>query len=936
MLRQLQNSAARFVYRIPIISETQAIAYLVFVTNPDPGDTVSIGEDIYTWQAVLSSVAESGGGTGNGNPYDVLIGATPAASATNLLAAITTDNYQNTNAGVLYGSDTAENGDVMIYPPGAAPLDGLPGAALGVVNIGGDNYSYIEVGSVDFGTAYNLTPVAESTANARTTWLSDILALSHTTTTYAGGTNPSFDTTITAPSTWMEFLDQDTNVLKSQVADDQYRRFYFASPSTMPSYNTYDRIVAGQPNWLLGVPAPGCSPGVSVTGGGDTLQLGNLGAQDSGQINGLSNFVYLVQITPDGATQIQDVQIGSVDTSGAGAIANFAALIYQDNNGVPGELLNTGVVITGIAEGMNTSSFTNPSNLIPNTPYWIGFMTDTAIAWQPCLALPANMAEFANTFDNGPPGEAPAASTGNIGIQMFADLITSDVQEARAYVYTWVSQYDEEGPPSPATLLDGWSNGVWTVGMFTPPTDDMGVTRNLQYCNLYRTVTGTGGGTVYYYVATFRFSDWAFSLTGISGPWYSGTSGNLGLPTLTVNGIAVGGLSSTTAQFVDVLPDNYVTLNIQLPSVTWYPPPENLQGLINLPNGMMAGFLNNEIWFCQPYQPHAWPAGYVLTTDYPIVGIGVTAGALVACTNATPYVINGVSPGNMSQFRCSAPLPCAARGSILSGDSAVTYMSPNGLVQVIATGSAVNTTDLWFTREKWQQLTPQKYTRAIYLASCYFCYGTTSPLGVSPVDTSVAQDGFTIELDQDNTSFTIWPQPGGHRLGFNELSSHVLVNGIAQNIDNVLNDAYTGIGMLISDGAVYYYDFTNPAPTLVPYTWTSKIYQQNNKKSYSAMKVFFTVPAGTPAQNPYPNEAPPDDPSWTTLSPGQWAIIKTFVDLNNDGSMVLIDAREVRKSGGLLRLPSGFKAENWQWEIMGQVTIANVQIATSAKELANV
>ena len=102
------------------------------------------------------------------------------------------------------------------------------------------------------------------------------------------------------------------------------------------------------------------------------------------------------------------------------------------------------------------------------------------------------------------------------------------------------------------------------------------------------------------------------------------------------------------------------------------------------------------------------------------------------------------------------------------------------------------------------------------------------------------------------------------------------------------------------------------------------------------MKVFFTVPAGTPAQNPYPNEAPPDDPSWTTLSPGQWAIIKTFVDLNNDGSMVLIDAREVRKSGGLLRLPSGFKAENWQWEIMGQVTIANVQIATSAKELANV
>jgi hypothetical protein len=35
-------------------------------------------------------------------------------------------------------------------------------------------------------------------------------------------------------------------------------------------------------------------------------------------------------------------------------------------------------------------------------------------------------------------------------------------------------------------------------------------------------------------------------------------------------------------------------------------------------------------------------------------------------------------------------------------------------------------------------------------------------------------------------------------------------------------------------------------------------------------------------------------------------------------------------------MPSGFKAEQWQWEMLGVVLISNLQVATSAKELGNV
>jgi hypothetical protein len=157
-----------------------------------------------------------------------------------------------------------------------------------------------------------------------------------------------------------------------------------------------------------------------------------------------------------------------------------------------------------------------------------------------------------------------------------------------------------------------------------------------------------------------------------------------------------------------------------------------------------------------------------------------------------------------------------------------------------------------------------------------------SPPVVTPPDTSQAQTGFTIELDQDNASFTIWPQPGGHRLGFNRLTSPT-----GFDIDNVMTDVWTGTGLLISNGYVYYFDFGDPEPAMVPYTWRSKTYQQNVKRNYAAMRAFFTVPVNTPTQNAIRNTAPHDDPSWDTLDPGQYGIIKTYVDVDGVSEMAL-------------------------------------------------
>lgn len=880
VLRTLLNSGAKMVFRLPTLREAQALAYLLFKSQPNAGDTATIGDVTYVF---VTDVATA-------DPGSVKIGVNVTDTVTNLIAAISADGGTDVNAGILYANNTLPNDDVKWYEPDQSQADGLIGPSLGLVDIGGTLYTFLAVGSPDFGLAYNLTAVAESTGNVRTTWLQDLLALSDTTTTFKGGANAAFDNNITGAATWLEFDDADTNVLKSQTADDKWQRYYTASPSQPPKYNPYDRIKAGQPFWLLGVPPPGCAPLVSIEGGGNSLTMGSDQILD-GEKTVAQDTVLLMKIIPTGDVSLSAVTFTTATDEQDKNYIGFKPVLYADNNGIPGDLIAVGDQTNGVHGGgtENTATFTNPTAMTVGFTYWIGIMTSAD--FNVGRGQGADMVQFPNVYNNGPPATAPAASSTD-GILMVATGIADSVLEGRSYVYTWITGYDEESPPSPATLVNGWSNGVWTIGLWQPPPNDVGILRNITGINIYRTVVATGGAAVYYLVTK----------------------------------VDVG-----TETYIDTLKDDAVALSSQLPSTNWFPPPENLQGILAMPNGVMAGFADNQIWFCDPYHPHAWPPGFVLTTEFPIVGIGLTNGALVACTSTVPYVVNGVAPGSMTLNKCGRANPCASRGSITSGDDFVTYMSQNGLIQVSPQGVAVNTTDRWFTREQWQKLVPQRYSRAIHLASCYFCYGSTSPADVIPADNSYAQDGFTIELDEDGTSFTIWPQPGGHRLGFNELTSHT-----GENIDNVLLDPWTGIGLLVSAGQVWYYDFSDQAPLLTTYQWKSKIYQQNAKKSYEAMKVFFTVPPAHDALNEFRIELPADNAQWLTLPSDRYGYIRTYVDVDGTGELTLMDVREIRASGELLRIRSGFKCEQWQWEIIGNINISNVQIALSAKDLAGV
>src|SRR3954470_15671687 len=97
------------------------------------------------------------------------------------------------------------------------------------------------------------------------------------------GGDPAYPTVVPPPSylgdsVWAQFPDLDTDIVRGQLIEDQYERYYFCSPTTGPMFNTYARMLAGQSAYRLGVPGPandydgsGNNPKqptiVSITGG---------------------------------------------------------------------------------------------------------------------------------------------------------------------------------------------------------------------------------------------------------------------------------------------------------------------------------------------------------------------------------------------------------------------------------------------------------------------------------------------------------------------------------------------------------------------------------------------------------------------------------------------------------------------------------------------
>lgn len=477
--------------------------------------------------------------------------------------------------------------------------------------------------------------------------------------------------------------------------------------------------------------------------------------------------------------------------------------------------------------------------------------------------------------------------------------------QTRTYLVTFVSEYGEESGPSPYKVATG-DVGTWALTNL-PTSVTLSSFRNVTKKRIYRTVVGNSSA-LYYRVAEVGIADTAYN---------------------------------------DESDDDEVVLNETLESITWAEPPEDLEGFVVMPNGYLVGWVGRRLCFSEPYRPHAWPAEYELSTEFEIVGLCVWGSTLIIGTKSQPYLGQGVTPAAFTLQKMDAVEPCLSRRGMVATVAGAYYPSINGLALINSTGLQIVTHDI-MTKEEWARYNPAN----IFAAQ----------LGMQYIAFNSASFGFVFNPLEPKTKLV-------------ELDRFSQVAGIE-------TDRYTGnVNIIISDRV---YDWDPEDVERLWWRWRSKEFHLPKHVNLGAVKIKFNTAdyeIGADITETYgaynddrfadgplnelnghaldgveleyvdPGmetavEYDPLIPQWRTPLGGGPTYPLVSMSTQRAGARfiayIILGGQRTKVfdrvfySEDIVRMPTGFKRDVWQFEVLANTHVYSIQIAETAKELARV
>lgn len=428
-----------------------------------------------------------------------------------------------------------------------------------------------------------------------------------------------------------------------------------------------------------------------------------------------------------------------------------------------------------------------------------------------------------------PPASKCTATAGSVPSGM-----EDATPESTVFAYTFVSEQDEETSPSPLSdPIDLVAGQTATLTGFSTPVPN----RVFDRLRIYISVTSVSGATDLYLIYEANIpTDPQGTLTDFS-----------------------------------YIPASHTPQEI-IPTLDYDTPPSSLAGIVSMPNGMMAAFSGKSLYFCEPYIPHAWPAKYVLKTDYPIVGLAAFGTMLAVLTEGTPYRVQGSHPDSMVMERIEENLPCVSARSIVDLGLAAVYASTEGLVSITASSAQILSTNL-YTLDQWTALSPESIVAGRHSGSYIFTYSASgAPRRMAIVSLS-GQEPYVVE--------TVVSAKGFH------------------------HDIQTGkLYGLMSDG-VSIIEWEAAGAAERHYTWRSKVFEEAFPVNFGAVLV----------QGAFsdPNDS------------GNNFRARVYADGDLLGSVTTLNTPS--------RLPADLRARLWEVEIVGNAYVRSVSVARTIQEL---
>ena len=252
-----------------------------------------------------------------------------------------------------------------------------------------------------------------------------------------------------------------------------------------------------------------------------------------------------------------------------------------------------------------------------------------------------------------------------------ATAASGSATNSRAYLYTEVTTFGEEGPPSVVTssqIVDVANGGTVTLNLPAASSGNLSIAKR----RIYRTdINGV-----------FRF------VADVSGT----SSGNV-----------------QEAILEDLLGEEIESAdNLAPPDDTTSDHPDGpMLGITAMPNGITAGFSGNTLLFSEAFLPHSYPLQNQLTTKDDIVGLASIASGLLVTTKGKPLMVSGTDPSAMAMVEIDANLPCSNKRSLVDMGEYAIYSSPDGLVLASNSGIQLITEQI-LTRDQWQDYYPSQ------------------------------------------------------------------------------------------------------------------------------------------------------------------------------------------------------------------------------------
>lgn len=447
----------------------------------------------------------------------------------------------------------------------------------------------------------------------------------------------------------------------------------------------------------------------------------------------------------------------------------------------------------------------------------------------------------------------------------------------RLYVYTFVTDFGEESEPCPiSNALDVSPGNTVTLSGFQAAPAGRAISKQ----RIYRSQTGTSGGTTLYFLAERAASTGNYSDT-----------------------IAVGDFSEP------------------IPSIDYNPPPDELSGLVAMPNGMMAAFKGKDLYFCEPWQPHAWPEKYIQTVDYDIVALAMCGSTLVVGTKGVLYLASGTHPDSIVMDKTELNMPCLNSNGMVDLGYAAVFPSHDGLVMFQGGGTSVPSAGL-FTRDQWLRMDPATMVCGQFYGRFFASYSYVDSEGFT-------QQG-TIILDLTGQSPFVIRSPYKADAMFYEKETGALYMVVGSVIYEW--DSRQGINDILTWKSKA---FINPSPT----NFGAILFETDRRISQDAIDAYESALAAAIALNEAlfltPLEAEINAAAINTyalngdllqpLPSGPQANINIYAD----GKFYAT----VSKIGVMQRLPGGKLAREWEIEVVGNISVVEIGMATTGQEL---